>query len=216
MSPFEMYLGWNPKSPIDMLARNDCPVETVTEFKSRLNETLSDAKFSYQVSKSRQSAQRGKSYKAYSYKVGDRLWINRMLFKDSYLKSQQSDKLSGKRFSPFFVKKLVGKNAAKVELPCHLKIHDVVHVFHTKSYHEQASDFSAPVKKSPDPIPAVGGEEYIVELILNHRKRGKGVSISSCLMKGSPTRDAEWQPSRELHWVIAFSLARTSIRKRGV
>ncbi len=45
MSPFEMDLGWNPKSPVEMQARNDCPVETVTEIKSRLNETLSDAKF---------------------------------------------------------------------------------------------------------------------------------------------------------------------------
>ncbi len=64
ISLFEMDMGWNPKSPIDMLTRNDCPVETVTEFKSRLNETLSDAKFSYQVTKARQSAQRGKSCKA--------------------------------------------------------------------------------------------------------------------------------------------------------
>ncbi len=64
MSPFKMDLGWTPKCPIDMFARNDCPVEPFTEFDSRLNETLSDAKISYQVSKARQSAQREKSYKA--------------------------------------------------------------------------------------------------------------------------------------------------------
>ncbi len=29
MSPFEMDLAWNPKSPIDMLARNYCNAETV-------------------------------------------------------------------------------------------------------------------------------------------------------------------------------------------
>ncbi len=121
MPPFEMDLGWNPKSPVDMLARKDYPVETVAEFKSRLNETLSDAKFSYHVSKARQSAQRGKSYKAYSYKVGDRLRINKALFKDAYSKSQESEKLSAKRFGPFFVKKLVGSNAVKLELPSHVK-----------------------------------------------------------------------------------------------
>ncbi len=71
MSPFQMNLGWNPKSSIDFLAKNDCPVETVTE--SRLNESLSDARFSSQVSKARQNAQREKSYKPHSYKVGDRL-----------------------------------------------------------------------------------------------------------------------------------------------
>ncbi len=62
MTPFEMDLGWNPKSPIDMLARNECPVETVSEFNLRLNKTLSDVKVSYQESKAHQSAQRGNSY----------------------------------------------------------------------------------------------------------------------------------------------------------
>ncbi len=51
------------------------------------------------------------------------------------------------------------------------------------------------MKKRPDPVPAVGGEEYIVESILNRRKKGKGYQFLT-LMKGSPTHDAEWQPSR--------------------
>ncbi len=94
------------------------------------------------------------------------------------------------------MKKLVGKNAVMVGLSNHFKIHDVVHIVHTTPYHEQPSDISAPVKKRADPVPAVGGEEYIVESILNHRKRGKGYQFLT-LMKGSPTYDAEWQPSRD-------------------
>ncbi len=103
-----MDLGWNPNHRLTCSRENYCPVETAAEFKSRLNETLSEAKLSYQVSKARQSAQRGKSYKAYSYKVGGRLWIYKIFFKDAYSKSQESDKMSAKRFGPFFVKKLVG------------------------------------------------------------------------------------------------------------
>ncbi len=53
MYPFEMNLDWNPKPPIDTLARNDCHIETDTELKSRLNESLNDAQFSCQVSKAR-------------------------------------------------------------------------------------------------------------------------------------------------------------------
>ncbi len=110
----KLVLGWTPKSAVDLHARNECLVESVTESKPRLNETLSDAKCSYQVSEARQIAQRGKSYKAYLYKVGERLWINNTLCKDAYSKSPQSDKLSAKQFGPCFVKKLVGKNAVKV------------------------------------------------------------------------------------------------------
>ncbi len=83
-----------------------------------------------------------------------------------------------------------------MKLPCHFKIHDVLHVLHTTPYHEQPSDISAPVTKRPDPVPAVVGEEYIVESILNHRKRGKGYQFIT-LMKVSPTHDADWQPSRD-------------------
>ncbi len=48
----------------------------------------------------------------------------------------------------FFVKKLVGKNAVKVDLPSDFKIHDDAHVVRTTPYHEQ---------KRPDPVLAVGG-----------------------------------------------------------
>ncbi len=145
MSPFEVDLGWNPKAPIDILARNDCHVETVTEFKSRLNESLNDAKFSYQVSKARQSAQRGKSYNLIHTKSVTGFGSTRR-FSGMHIRSLKSlNKLSTKRFGPFFVNKLVGKNAVKVELPSHFKVHYVVHVVHIPPYHEQPSDISAPV-----------------------------------------------------------------------
>ncbi len=52
----------------------------------------------------------------------DKLPINKTLFKDAYSKSQESDKLSEKRFELFFVKKSVANNAVKLELLSHLKI----------------------------------------------------------------------------------------------
>ncbi len=85
-----------------MLARDNCHVETVTEFKSRLNESLNDSKFSYQVWQARQSAQRERSCKSRSQNVGGRLWIHKTLFKDEYSKSQKFDKFSAKRFGPVF------------------------------------------------------------------------------------------------------------------
>ncbi len=100
------------------------------------------------------------------------------LFKDAYSKSQESDKVSAKRFGPFFVKKLVGKNAVKLEVQSHFKIRDVIHFVHTTPYHEQPSDIGAPVTKRPDPVPAVGGEEYVVESTKN-TERGETAINSS-------------------------------------
>ncbi len=98
--------------------------------------------FFIRYQKVRQRTQRGKSYEDYSYEVGERRWIN-----NAYSKSQKSDQLSAKRFGPFFVKKLGGKNALNAELPRHFKIHIVVNVVHTAPYHEQLSNILAPVKK---------------------------------------------------------------------
>ena len=196
LSPFEVDLGWNPKSPLDLISRTDTPNETLNEFKSRLKETLEDAQYSYQLSKASQSAQSSMKYKPHSYFVGDKLWINMTLFKDAYSRSQKSDKLTAKRYGPFVVTKLIGKNAVKLDLPSHFKIHDVVHVVHTVPYTEQPIEIDAPVQPRPDPVPTIDGDEYYVDKILSHRKRGKGHQFLT-LMKGAPTHDAEWQPSRD-------------------
>ena len=42
-------------------------------------------------------------YRVPKYKVGERVWLNRSLFKDAYGKSQDSDKLSAKRIGSFVI-----------------------------------------------------------------------------------------------------------------
>ena len=36
MSPFELDLGWTPKSPLDTLSGKEIPVHNVEEFKEKL------------------------------------------------------------------------------------------------------------------------------------------------------------------------------------
>ena len=195
MTPFEIDLGWNPKSPLDLVTTSSTSNETLSDFKERLKATLDDAKYAYKISKASQSARNSLKYKPHSYKLGDKLWINKSLFKDSYSKSQVSDKLSARRFGPFKVLELIGKNAVRLELPSHVKIHDVINVFHTVPYSEQPEDISAPEVPVPEPVPTDDGDEYIVEEILNHRKRGKSFQFLT-LWKGYPSHDAEWEPLR--------------------
>ncbi len=196
MTPFEVDLGWNPKSPLDLVSSLSASNETVSQFKDRLKVVLDDAKFAYKLAKADQSARSSLKYKPHSYKIGDELWINKSLFKDAYSKSQASDKLSAKRFGPFKVLELVGKNAVKLELPKHFKIHDVVNVMHTVPFHKQNSEIAPPVVNRPDPVPTIEGTEYIVDKILKHRRKGRGFQFLT-LMKGDPTHDAEWQPTKD-------------------
>ena len=88
------------------------------------------------------------------------------------------------------VTRLIGTYGVELELPDHVKIHKVVNVSHTVPYHEQPSDISQPVPPRPEPVPTPEGEEYVVEKILNHRKRGRGFQFLT-QMKGSPEHDSE-------------------------
>jgi hypothetical protein len=91
----------------------------------------------------------------------------------------------------------VGKNAVRLELPDHLKIHPVVHVIHTTPYRSQPPDIAEPLPDNPAPVPAVLGDEHEVEAILAHRRRGRGYQFLT-LLKGTATHDAEWQPTRDI------------------
>ena len=93
------------------------------------------------------------------YSVGDYVWLKNTLFMDEYSISQESSKLKAKRFGPFRIVELVGKNAVKPELPDHLLINPVVHVIHTTPHFDQPSDISSPIPVRPTPIPTAVGPE---------------------------------------------------------
>lgn len=194
MSPFELDLGWSPRNALDFISGYETSVESVDDLKKKLKDSLDDAQFSYKIAKSRQSAEASQRYRNPNYEVGEKVWVNKTLFEDAYSKSQGSKKLSSKRVGPFVITELIGRNAVRLDLPTHFKIHPVVHVSHTVPFIEQPADISQPVPPRPEPVPTVSGQEYIVEKILKHRKRGRGYQFLT-LMKGEPNHDASWLPT---------------------
>jgi hypothetical protein len=179
-----------------MISGSRSSLESVEDFKAALHTSLQDAQFSYSMSRARQAAQSSMRYIAPAYAVGNFAWLKKELFTDVCSKSQESNKLSVKRFGPFTIVALIGKNAVKIDLPEHLKIHPVVHVIHTTRHHAQLADTSSPVPVRPAPVATESGPEYEVEYILAHRPRGRGYQFLT-LMKGDPLHDAEWQPARD-------------------
>lgn len=94
-----------------MESRSNASNNTVYEFKDRLKATLGDAGFAKNSSKEDQSARSRSKEKPHSHKPGGKLCINKSLFIDAYSKSKVSEKLSAKRFGPFEVLDLIGKNS---------------------------------------------------------------------------------------------------------
>lgn len=197
MTPFEVDLGYNPKSPIDLLKKSDDTVESINEFRNRIKSTFEDAQFCHVLAKARQSANASVKYQTPNYTVGDQVWLKKSLFRDSIARSQVSNKLSPRCYGPFNILELIGKNALRLELPSNIRIHPVVHVEHTKPYIPADSIIGNQSELKLTPVLGEGDEqEYEVERILAHRSRGKGLQFLT-LLKNSPRHEAEWQPSRD-------------------
>ena len=68
MSPFEMDLGYLPKSPLDTLYGSTEKNEKIEDFKSQLKESLKNAVYPHRITKAGQSARASLKYKPHSYK----------------------------------------------------------------------------------------------------------------------------------------------------
>lgn len=116
---------------------------------------------------------------------------------DAVSRQQDPRKLGAQSYGQFKILELIGKNALKLDLPPHLRAHNVIHVEHTKPFIMQPHDIARGVTEQPIPVQANAGTLlYEVEEILAHRRRGRGYKWLA-LMRGSPQHDAVWQPTAD-------------------
>lgn len=197
LSPFQVDIGWQPKAPVDILFRAPTPQETLGDFRDRLSSVMTDTQYAHKLAKARQKAKASVYYKEPSYEVEDEVWVSRKLFRDSYSKVQASAKLSARRFGPFRILELIGKNAVRLDFPSHIRTHPVVHVSYTKPHRSQPADFAQSSRTAPVPVdPESLTPLFKVSRILAHRRRGRGYQWLP-LMENARTHDAEWQPTRD-------------------
>lgn len=104
----------------------------------------------------------------------------------------------GKRFGPFDIVKLIGKNAVKLALTYSMRILPFVQVEHTTRCKEHPSDISknSDIPKAEVILGTDGTPEFMVDRILAHRKRGRSYQWIT-LMHGEPQYQATWQPTRD-------------------
>ena len=86
-SPFELDIGWKPKSALEFISGPGSFVQSVDELKGKFKNSLEDAQFSYEVSKARQAAEASNKFQTPKYEVGSKVWLNKSLFTDAYSKS---------------------------------------------------------------------------------------------------------------------------------
>lgn len=131
--------------------------ESSNEFKARLKGVLNDSRFALELAKARQSAYSAQRTVKPNYIMGDRVGLQRSLFRDAIAQNQASKKLGPRRFGPVPILALVGRNAVRLDLSSNIRIHPVVHVEHTMPFRDRPSDICPPVPLRPAPVPDAEG-----------------------------------------------------------
>lgn len=196
--PFELDINWTPLSPLDTIGpkpANDVP--TVDVLCDTLVSSLNDAKSAHEMAQARQGAYNSQKCRPRSYKVGDSKWLDKCYFTDVVYRIQTSRKLSAKRFGPFKVLELIGKNAIRIELQDSTRAHDVVHVEHTKPHDIQPPDIGQDCAPPAELHIDDNGDQVIeIGTFISHRRCGRGYQFLA-LPENSPTHEAQWQPLRD-------------------
>ncbi len=170
-----MDLGWSPKTPVELLdQRQEVQVPSVEEHLSLQQSIFHDVQASYAAPREQQRSRLESKFTEPAYQVGDSVMIKTSAFKDHYTKARPSSKLSAKSIGPFKILSLVRKNAIRLDLPPTMKVHPVINVSHTSPFHKQPSDIGAARQVPPSPTIIHLGEEYEIEQVLQHRKKGRG------------------------------------------
>ena len=126
-----------------------------------------------------------------TFNKGDKVWLDTRNLKDPTL----PDKLKPRKYGPFVVDKVYSKLAYGLKLPKHWKIHPTFHVELLSPYH--TNEWYGKPKSAPQPVEIEGQEEFEVEKILDHRKRGKGIEYLIA-WKGYPMAERSWEPDKNL------------------
>ena len=118
------------------------------------------------------------SHMNFPYKPGDQVWIDRALFRDAIAKTQISEKLTPKRYGPFTIVELIGKNALRLDFSSKVRLHPVIHVLHTTPFAAQPISLTQSVLVRSTPIPDATGEPlFEVSEIVKHHTVVEGFNL---------------------------------------
>lgn len=117
-------------------------LQSMEEFKVRLQMSIEDAKFALRPTKARQSAHSASKYNKLKYKISDKVWLKKTSFTDMCYRARTSPEDTARCHGTFPTIALVGNNALRLSIPFHLKLHAVVHVVHTIPHQRQPEDIS--------------------------------------------------------------------------
>jgi len=186
-SPFELIMGLNPIAIPTAFESSIFP--SVDDRLRYLEKTRQEALAAHELGRNRMIDRTKRQEQ--SFKKGQMVWLEAKNLRLPY----RSKKMAPKREGPFEITEVIGPLSYRLKLPEQWKLHDVFHATLLSPYTE--TEVHGPNHMKPTPDLVEGEEEYEVEAIIAHRKRGTGYQYL-VKWKGYPTSDNSWEPARHL------------------
>jgi len=184
-TPFYLMYGSEPTGFPTAFPKTNVPA--VEEQISRLLKARDNARATHELAQQVQIKQSKKNSPPFS--KGDLVWLDACNLNRGY----QFQKMASLREGPFKIIEVLGPVTYKLQLPVQWKIHNVIHGNRLTPYRE--TDVHR--KNFPEPPPDLinGEEEYEVDSIKDHKKRGRNYQY---LVVWKGYSDETWEPESNL------------------
>ena len=195
MTPFSALYGQEVVSPVswcDPVGK----VEMSKQMLDAMEEQSKKIKLNLRKAQSRQKSYADRARSDRSFEEGDMVWL-RVRPKKSSLSTGRFSKLSPRYCGPFRVLKRIGESAYRLELPDHVRVHNVFHVSLLKPF---VPDTFLRLNDSI-PIDETGSFAVFPECLIDTRvKQLRGREIRDYLVKWAsyPVEEATWMSLDEL------------------
>lgn len=186
-SPFFLMMGYNPRALPAVFPKTHIP--SVEHRLSKLVKIRDEAIAAHELARQQMKGRTRKDF--IPFKLGDKVWLEAKNLKTG----NPHRKLGMKKEGPFEISEVLGPVTYRLALPKTWRIHPVFHACLLSPYKE--NNIHGPNFPRPPPDLIDNEEEFEVEAILNHQKRGNSTQYL-VKWKGYPSSENSWQKASDL------------------